>query len=769
MIGNKFTSIESFWAKSDGTTLIEHTKAVLTGARNLLQRLPLSGEERQFFEPRLVFCAIFHDIGKIHPFFQAILKEEAEHDGIRHEIISAWIVEQSLESELSERFAIATHHRGIINPQEKKRLEAVVIDGMLQKHVASAESKFREVIEQLPDILRQWSEYFGISRRILLSKNYRPQLSWELLEVLNAEDQLTAIPLSVDRLNCAKLRGLLMAADHLGSALIHDTVPDYSLVSLTDFQPRDKNTDQPLPLRDFQKILLARKHDTILHAPTGSGKTEAALAWVVANQNENSHIFYLLPFTASINAMVDRLRKVFGNNRVTPLHSKTLDFFYEQLQDEASNFGEKNDFYRQAQDQARTLKGFSRELYFPIKIATPHQVIKHALFGKGWDMALSDYRDACFIVDEFHAYDPFLTGLMLATVRWLKDTFDARFFFMSATIPRFLEKLILKHVYVDNQQDLILRPSPDSVSDRQILDRKRHSLICMSDSRINERFDMIEQLLGEGKKVIVVVNNVKTAQTIFGNIKFGGTKQLLHGGFHRKDRILIEKEITDKEHPPQLLVATQAVEVSLDISYDVGFIELAPIDALIQRFGRINRNPNTKNSAVAPVYLFENIIGKTPFYRNRILDATWQTFLALHQQTLSEQDLVDVCNTVYGDGYEDDELNDFLHGLDNPIIKNYSNRLIAGDWRDWIEDILGEKSTLKIDVLCANLLDQFKQLKKQGCFIEANQLLVSVYPWEIKNKSFKDDQLRVIVANNLEYNSKLGYLRKEESFDDVCL
>lgn len=769
MNGNNFAQIESFLAKSDGTTLIAHTEDVLTGARNLLDCLPLSVNERAFYEPRLIFCAIFHDLGKIHPFFQAILKNEEEHDGIRHEIISAWIVEHFMEAELIELFAIATHHRGVMNAPAKKRLECVVLNEMFKMHVVNSESEFRQTIVQLPELIRQWCDYFRVTRKICEPKIKREHLSEDLQDALNVRYQKSIFRDEKERLHSARLRGLLMAADHLGSALIHDTVPEYKSISLLDFQPSDKKTGKRLPLRDFQKNLLDRTSDVILHAPTGSGKTEAALAWITANQRSNTRIFYLLPFTASINAMVIRLQKVFGENRVTPLHSRTLDFFYEQLQDEASNLGQENDFYRQAQDQARTLKSFSRELYFPVKIATPHQIIKHALFGKGWDMALSDYYNASFVVDEFHAYDPFLTGLMLATVRWLKESFGARFFFMSATIPRFLENLLLEYVYNGKNQNLILRPSPDSDSDREILDRKRHKLICMSGNRLDEKFDVIERFLQEGKKVLIIVNNVKTAQQVFKDIAFSGSKKLLHGGFNRRDRILIENEITDKNSPSQLLVATQAVEVSLDISYDVGFIELAPVDALIQRFGRINRSPSKDNPVIASIYLFENIIGKTPFYRKRILEATWQEFSKLHEQTLSEQDLVDVCNIVYGDGYQKDEHEDFLHGLNNPSIKNYSNHLVAGDWRDWIEDVLGEKSTLKIDVLCANLLNDFKQLKKQGRYIEANQLLVSVYPWEVKDKTYKDEDLRVIIANNLEYNNQLGYLRKDESFENVCM
>ncbi len=130
---------------------------------------------------------------------------------------------------------------------------------------------------------------------------------------------------------------------------------------------------------------------------------------------------------------------------------------------------------------------------------------------------------------------------------------------------------------------------------------------------------------------------------------------------------------------------------------------------------------------------------------------------------------MDVCNTVYATGYDEHESADFLHGLNNPIVSDYANRLLAGDWRDWIEDVLGEKSTMKIDVLCANLVDRFKTLKKQGRYIEANQLLVSVYPWEVNGKPHKDEKLNVLIAYNLEYDSQLGYLRREESFDDVCL
>ena len=129
---------------------------------------------------------------------------------------------------------------------------------------------------------------------------------------------------SLERKKLSMMRALLIAADHIGSARMEQSIPSYKEIKLIDFTPKREGVY--FPLRMFQEGLLTITTDVILHAPTGSGKTEAALSWVFANQKENAHLFYLLPYTASINAMVGRLQSVFGIDKVTALHSKTLDF-----------------------------------------------------------------------------------------------------------------------------------------------------------------------------------------------------------------------------------------------------------------------------------------------------------------------------------------------------------------------------------------------------------------------------------------------------------
>src|SRR5690606_23106266 len=99
---------------------------------------------------------------------------------------------------------------------------------------------------------------------------------------LNAKYQQKAIHDIKLRKLFSSTRALLMAADHLGSARKENDIPRYKQLSLYDFQPEKDGVR--FPFRPFQERLQTIRGDVILHAPTGSGKTEAALNWVFANQ-----------------------------------------------------------------------------------------------------------------------------------------------------------------------------------------------------------------------------------------------------------------------------------------------------------------------------------------------------------------------------------------------------------------------------------------------------------------------------------------------------
>ncbi len=758
---NKF--FDQFLAKSDGVTTLEmHTHHVITAGNNLLQNLPLSPEEKEYWKPKIFRCAVLHDLGKIHSAFQKkLLRQEAA--SIRHEIISLWFCENFLDLKDDELFAIATHHKGIINQgDDKGRLEGNVLTSHMEAHCKSDSTLLTK------DTLIAWLDLMKLHEEIKYKKK-QVQITKETQKILRYAYQEKFLPESYARRELSMMRALLIAADHIGSARMENSLPDYKKIELANFQP--KNDNVYVEFRHFQKKLQTIKSDIILHAPTGSGKTEAALSWVFANQTKNARLFYLLPYTASINAMVRRLQIVFGDDKVTALHSKTLDFFYEQLANEDSN-------YEEIEASAQTKKSLSRELFYPIKVATLHQILKTSLRGKGWELSLFDYKNALFVIDEFHTYDSLLTGLMLASVKLFKQLFNAKFLFMSATVPDFMLQVIIKEVFNGDEKNLI-RPDKNFESDRLIVNRKRHQLYCLPDFKIEDKLYLIKEYLEKEHSVLVIVNNVKTAQKLYQSIEFNGTAKLLHSGFNKKDRNEIEKSITnnDVSKRPQLLIATQAVEVSLDIDYDIAFIENAPIDALIQRFGRINRTGKKKINPLeqeinllhdtVPVYLFEKIMGITPFYEEDVLKNTWNNLKDFNYHELSEQDLIDVCNKVYVNGYNENQQKDFNQGLNNSIINNFEKNWIAGDWNNWIEDII-ENSNQKVEVLCHNLIDDFDEKITNKKYIEANQLLVQVYKYELMNQT-NDTKRNVIIANNLIYDETVGYMKKDNSFEERIL
>lgn len=772
----------NFLAKSNGVKLHEHTEHVELACKNLLNCLPISEAEKAKWYPIVRECAVLHDIGKAHRFFQKNLFTKHAYS-IRHEIISLWICTTFLERLTDEQlFAIATHHKGVMDNQAEDiggRLSSVALNDMLlEEHIPGDLA----LLQRMPEFLGIWNKHFKTDFPI---QTQVPEpltdavLPRQILWLLNKDFQKRISPDATNRLRLAETRALLIAADHIGSARREELLPDWKKLEPHEFQPKG------FDFRAFQKKLLTVQDDVLLYAPTGSGKTEAALCWLTANQQPNARFLYLLPYTASINAMTTRLEKTFGENRVTALHSKTLDFFYERLENEEDNFFDEDgkelpEKVRHAQnaEKAKSLSYLSKELFYPVKVATPHQLLRFALMGKGWEMGLFDFRNACVIVDEFHAYEPLLTGLLLASIRWLKlEYFGAKVFFMSATIPKFLQDLIVEKVFYGDKGKLC-SPSPNEDSDKVVLDQKRHKVFCHKGQQIDQEISEIERLLNgkEPKSVLVVVNNVRTCQAVFEAIKFDGHKKMLHSGFHRLDRQAIEKAIThdDPKERPQLLVATQAVEVSLDIDYDIAFMENAPIDALIQRFGRVNRK---RSKGVVPIYLFEKIIGKTPFYDDTILENTWTAMTALQGKELSEADLVIACNEVYKEGYTEEQWKDFNQGFEHPKITGFFQELIAGDWRDWIEDAI-ESNNKKLDVLCENLLPKFKDFKAKGDYIRASQLLVSVYWYEVKDGLLPPDKnLGVRVALNLEYilkpdsvySSEVGYSKKNYQLEDCFL
>jgi CRISPR-associated endonuclease/helicase Cas3 len=499
-----------------------------------------------------------------------------------------------------------------------------------------------------------------------------------------------------------------------------------------------------------------------LEAPTGSGKTLAAILWALRNRKCGERIFYLLPYQASIEAMADTLEGYFGRENVAVLHARALDYAFREYFEE---LGE----YEAAESYAKAEAELNRLAHKPIKVATPFQLLKW-LFGiPRWEIGVSEMVGGLFIFDEIHAYDAHVIALIVEMVRFLKKL-GGRFLFMSATFPPFLKEL-LQEAVGESIKGFALKLQEDSEDDwaKLFLSQARHRL-RWRDTTLEALLPEIIQAVNEGKRVLVVANRVAQAQEIYRTLrkKVKGV-HLLHSRFIRRDRVEKERTIIGSlqgknDVDVRVLVATQVVEVSLDVSFDTIFTEVAPVDDLLQRFGRINRyGEHCEGVEVHVATQFDEERLKHVYDLERIkatLNCAPKDGTDLTVATSS-----DWVRNVYRDGWTAKERKRF-----DQAQRSFSTLLSELRPLKHLDEGREEFRGLfkSIEVLPSALFQEFDSYRQAKRYLLANQLLVPIPlgTFHMLNNAGRLKQLKdgTLLAN-ATYDFELGLLPKEVDID----
>lgn len=523
-------------AKSDGTPLKQHLIDVARVAETIARHVGRS--------PTIaVRGAHLHDIGKTSPAFQQRLRRGAQMPPgsfFRHEIASLFflsLIDDSRERDCVIEMIVA-HHKSIIRDQR----------GLGLLDLDECNDPF--------DHLKGWSDWSPAAIGIL------DELGWKT-HPISLEEATDNLQYAIDYCRslsntCSLWKGLLMAADHFASAMQEKTGEAASRLfispDLTYYGSRQSDL-YPLSLTAAD----SEKPHTIVVAPTGAGKTDFLL------RRCRGRVFYTLPFQASINAMYDRFKTDLAGTeaQIYPLHAAIalkLDNHYEYT--------------------------LSHLIGSSIKVLTPYQLASIAFGLKGYESIVLDLKGCDVILDEIHTYAKTAQAMVLKIVEILIPL-GCRIHIGSATMPTVLYHKLYELLGGDQTvYEVKLKEQTLQSFDRHII----HKISC-----IEEAQPIIDQALQEGQKVLVVCNQVRLAQETFRRLT-GRHPQtpamLIHSRFRRQDRAQLESDLRERyNHSSQacLVVSTQVVEVSLDISFDLMVTECAPLDALIQRFGRINR------------------------------------------------------------------------------------------------------------------------------------------------------------------------------------
>lgn len=500
--------------------------------------------------------AILHDIGKGHSYFQTKrLKGEGRRGDIfRHEIASLFFLSVFPKEQWDILIEMVVgHHKSVIRDTNEL--------GLLDLEEAYDYKDFH---------LNEWEIWSNDTIQLL------NEMGVSCADI-SRQEALSNLQYAIDYCTgttkvkgYSEWRGVLMGADHFASSLINKTEFEIKKIFKKpnlDFYNRQHHL-YPLSYKDAS----SEKGNTIVIACTGAGKTDFLF------RRCKSRVFYTLPFQASINAMYKRV----GND----LEKDNPDIDIRVLHSTSVIVKRKKD----EETALQNLMGSS------IKILTPHQLATIALGMKGYEAMILDLKGCDVILDEVHTYSGISQSLVLKIVEVLK-AINCRIHIGTATMPSVLYQK-LKRLLGENVLEVKLEDDEIVKFDRHIV----HKIETFDAAK-----ETIKRSVLHNQKILIVMNTVQSAQQVYVYIKDfypQVASLLLHSKFKRGDRNLKEKQLigidnngfptnefnTSKE--ACIVVSTQIVEVSLDISFDVMITAVAPLDALIQRFGRINRRRN---------------------------------------------------------------------------------------------------------------------------------------------------------------------------------
>ena len=536
----------NYYAKSNPIqTIQEHTDMLLENLELFKKLYPNYLDNYDLLE----LACKFHDLGKMNIRFQnkiisSIEKNSYKNDSkeIPHGILSlAFINTKNMKvlgysrDEIRLLFqAIAYHHdRDLLFENEDIEREIE----LLKPEVEGFEyPKLGELLELQTKISKT---YYVLNSRIYEN-----------------EEELF--------LEYIKVKGLLNRLDYAASSGIEVEVENSFLEDSLERFRASNNWEE---WNDLQKFMKDNKdYNTIVIAQTGMGKTEAGLLWIGDNKG-----FFTLPLKTAINEIYKRASEKITNNKecIGLLHSETI---YHYVDDKTIDHNELEEYYQK-----------TKQMSLPINICTLDQIFDFVFKYRGFEVKLATLGYSKIVIDEVQMYSPDLLAYLIVGLSYI-DKMGGKFAILTATLPSIVKELL------SGEGINFVESKTPFINDGLV----RHSVKVIEDE-INPEY-ILEKYLDN--KVLVICNTVRKAKEIYLKLKSSnkipkGKLNLLHSRYSRTDRKEKEEHIMSfgktESNETGIWVATQVVEASLDIDFDVLITELSDVNGFLQRMGRCYR------------------------------------------------------------------------------------------------------------------------------------------------------------------------------------
>ncbi len=370
----------------------------------------------------------------------------------------------------------------------------------------------------------------------------------------------------------------------------------------------------------------------IVEGPTGEGKTELALALarrLAAIGCASDELYFGLPTMATSNQMFGRVHnyvgRVYGVGHGVKLIHGQAYLIEDDLR--LSLLGDTDAADPQGASAPAALQWFApkkKALLWPFGVGTVDQVELTTLNTRHYMLRLFGLAGKVVIIDEVHAYDVYMSTILQSALRWLA-TLGTSVILLSATLPAERHKMLAKSfceglslavepstdeppqalpypaLAAYTEQGAVVLSPPASQPDRKL------QIQFIPDSGADAVARRLLELVRAGGAVCYISNTVRHAQETYSALKSFCPSDvrlmLAHSRFPAEERANLEAEIGRLFGPEStrgredrfIVIGTQVLEQSLDVDFDVMISDMAPVDLLLQRAGRMHRHERPAN------------------------------------------------------------------------------------------------------------------------------------------------------------------------------
>ncbi|MDY2981412.1 MAG: CRISPR-associated helicase Cas3' [Fusobacterium sp.] len=547
-------------------TIQQHTDKLLQNLdilRNLYPNLFLNWDISYMLE----LACLYHDIGKINISFQKRITGGKEKQIVPHGLYSLCFLEaDDLYDKIYDRYLKLEKNEDVAE-EKAVNFVTIVANAIAYHHERDIPSEVSEIIKNNLESLREQLKDF----------------KYDKIKISKVEEIAPDFFMIGTRLMPSKtknqnevfkkyilVKGLLNRIDYASSAgeeIQVERKNDFLLEKLENMLENWRKKNPQSDWNELQKYMIEKRDKNVITiAQTGMGKTEAGLLWIGDTKG-----FFILPLKTAINSIYNRITteivKEKIEDRVGLLHSETKDIYLKDFSD-----NDLEVYYES-----------TKQLSLPLTICTLDQIFDFVYRYKGFEPKLATLSYSKIVLDEIQMYSPDLLAYIIKGLKYITEL-GGKFAILTATFPEIVKDLLFNQGVEFEVSENFTKPELNLRHNVKIIEKLIDTDFILSKFQKN--------------KILVICNTVKEAQRIYTELKEKISDKklinLFHSKFIKRDRAIKESEILKLGNKNNkdfgIWIATQVVEASLDIDFDILITELSDLSGLFQRMGRCYRN-----------------------------------------------------------------------------------------------------------------------------------------------------------------------------------